>query len=122
MSLSAWSNEDAASLGTLDRLVALRGTSEQPDGGSTSEAARRAPNVVQPPTNRSVGTRSTRAQSSGIVVLGPSSGIGVGGADGSSLLSGGSGTTTNTTPGGILLPGVHGQSGNREVSILSSFS
>lgn len=30
MSLSAWSNEDAASLGTLDRLVALRGTSEQP--------------------------------------------------------------------------------------------
>uniref|UniRef100_A0A5K3EP73 Palmitoyltransferase n=1 Tax=Mesocestoides corti TaxID=53468 RepID=A0A5K3EP73_MESCO len=120
MSLSAWSNEDAASLGTLDRLVALRGASEQREGGEGSARSGRnqptAMGAIHPGT-RSLGARSaggtTRAQSSGIVVV-----EGRGGGDGSSLLSGASGTTTNTGPTPFtLFGGLHGvlpHSTNRE--------
>nr|CUU00351.1 hypothetical transcript [Hymenolepis microstoma] len=89
MTASTWSNEDAASLGTLDRLVALR---QSIDDGSSVGTPNTGGTTALTSGGGSLGVRSgTRAQSSG---------IGATRTEGSSVISGisaGTNTTVATT-------------------------
>lgn len=89
MTASTWSNEDAASLGTLDRLVALR---QSIDDGSSVGTPNTGGATALTAGGGSLGVRSgVRAQSSG---------IGATRTEGSSVVSGisaGTNTTVATT-------------------------